>query len=167
MSVTGTVSLSVDVSDAQAAGTTRLTAYTIPVKPATLTTSYTNGSAANMVSKTYQRSASLVATTIDLDLTALVANDDSVGFTHVREVIIYNDDATAAGAKVLTVGLGTNPFSYWLGGTTPTFILHPSTAVRFSCPLQTAGWLVDATHKILRLDSGANTVAYRIVILGD
>ncbi len=167
MSVTGTISLAVDVSDAQAAGTTRLTAYTIPVKPATLSTAYANGSAANMVSKSYQRSSSLVATTIDLDLTTLVANDDSVGFSHVREVLIYNDDATVGGAKVLTVGLGTNPINYWLGGTTPTFIVHPGTAARFACPLQTAGWLVDGTHKILRLDSGVNTVAYRVVILGD
>lgn len=162
-SVTGSVSLSVNMNVAIPTGANVLNGYTVTVNPSPASASYSPGTAANQANKIYQYKGSAVAATVDLDLTAAVCVDGTTGFSHVREKIVYNDDAV----NNLTLGLGTNPFTPYLGGTTPTVIIPPGSVFRIPNPLGTNGWVVDSTHKIVRVDPGANTIAYRMIIIGD
>lgn len=162
--VSGTLTLSSTLNVAVPVGPTALTAYNIGIAP-NLTNSYAAGSGPNQGNKIYQSSLTATGAVADLDLTAAVCVDGTVGFTHVRELWIFND-ATTVG-YTLTYGLGTNPFSPMLGGTTPTVVISPGSVQRFYRPLDTLGWTVSGSIKTVRVDPGANTIAYRIIVLGD
>jgi hypothetical protein len=161
--VSGSIGLAVNLSAKVAAVTNLLTAYPIPVQPAAAGVSYSAGTAANQANKIYAFSGTATAATVDLDLTAAVCVDGSVGFSHVRELIIYNDSLT----QTLTAGVGTNPFTPFFTGTTPAEVIEPGSVFRKAKPLGTNGWVVDSTHKVVRVDPGANTIAYRMIVVGD
>ena len=161
--ISGTIILSVDLKDTLAIGATRLSATSIPCRPADHSVTYGDGTAANSAQGIYQKSASLVATTIDIDMASTVQSNGTVGFTRWRELMISNDSTT----DTLTVGLGAPPFSLaFLGGRTPKILMPPGRCFRQAKPLGSVGY-VTASQTIIRLNSGSATIAYRMVILGD
>lgn len=163
--INGSVTTSASITQALDAGAGgRITAYNVPIQPSE-TESYTAGTGANMANKVAQAAGSAAAAVVDIDLSTIVCVDGSTGFTHIREVLVFNDDTIDA--HTLLMGLGTTPFAPWLAGTTPTIEIRGGASERKSKPLGTLGWVVDSTHKIFRLDPGSNTVAYRVVFLGD
>lgn len=162
--ISGGVSLSCSINVAVAPGT-NLAGYTIPVNPQGQA-SYSAGTGASQASKVYQASLSLAAAVTSLDLTTVVCVDGTTGFSHVREVIIFNDSATD-GQTITLDNVSNTITGYWLGGTTPTTSIQAGTNWRQSKPLGSAGWVVNSTNKILALDPGAATIACRVVILGD
>jgi len=150
-----------------AASTSRLTGYSISIQPAMAAASpgWTNGSAAHQVSKAYQLSGTATAVATDIDLATVICADGTTGFTRVRIFAIYND--ATLDTAILTTGGGTNPFKPYLTGTTPTISIEPGGVLFLIKPLGTLGWLVDETNKVLRLDPGAATVPFRVVIFGN
>lgn len=170
--VSGGVQLSTSLTVAVAATGNVLTAYSVPTQ-VSLPLTYSAGNGANQANKVAQLGGTLNATTLDTDLTSIVCTDDTVGFSHVRELLIIND-ATNASYTLATGndGVVTNAFSPSMtatgnGATGATFAIEPGSPYRAAKPLGTAGWVVDTTHKKLRIDAGANAVAYRIIIVGD
>jgi hypothetical protein len=161
--VTGSVKLQSSISESLAAGATRAAQVTVPLSLES-TTTYTDGSAANMVNDTYYFSGSAAGTPTTINLSTIVCTDGTVGLTYIREIIIANDATNSA--YTLIYGGGTTPFTPELAGTTPTEIIQPGTAKRVvSKPLGTTGHVVSTAVNV-KLDPGANTVAFRIWIFG-
>ena len=160
----GTVNLQVSLTDTLPVGATRLTAYPVPAKPADASIAYSNGTGANQGQKFYMTSQTATAAVVDTDLTAVVCSDGTTGFTNFRELVIYNDHATAN----LTFGLGTNPVtSLFMGGTTPTLIIAPGGVFRHTVPLGANGLVISGTAKVARVDPGAATVPFRMIVVGN
>lgn len=140
--------------------------YNIPVQPPATVLSYAAGTAANQIQKVAAPSGSAAATPASIDLTTIVCVDGTTGFAHWREIVVYNDNTT----NVLTwdfTATNANTAMFGAGGVTAKVTIEPGTFARFSKPLGSAGYTVDSTHKIISLDPGANTIAYRVIILGD
>lgn len=164
--ITGGVTLSLSFVQQLDAGAARLNAYPVPVQPAVLS-SYTSGTGALQVNRLAQGSGTTtISTPVDLNLATLACVDGSTGFSHVREVLIFNDDAT----NPLTVGddgVVTDAWVAYSAGTSARFTVQPGSFLRISKPLGTNGYTVDSTHKNLRIDPGSAAVAYRYVVAGD
>jgi hypothetical protein len=164
--ISGTIKLVVGITDALAAGATRLTAFNVPVQPEHSLT-YADGTTAGLANRVYQAAGTLtISTPISIDLATAGCVDGSVGFTRVRELFIYNTHASAP-LKFGEDGVGTNVFVGTLLGTTPQFQIEPGSVMWMSKPLGSTGFLVDGTHKNLRLDPLAVAVTYKVVVLGN
>ena len=105
--------------------------------------------------------------TDDLDLAGSLSNAFGATITAAEVVAIFIKSA-AANTTNLTVGVGTNPLSGWLGGTTPTVgpirpggvLLRAETDAAGLCAV-TAG-----TGDILRIANASGAAAtYQIAIL--
>jgi hypothetical protein len=166
--ISGTIKLVVGITDALAAGATRLNAFNVPVQPEHSLT-YSDGTTANKANRVYQASGTTtISTPFDIDLATVVCADGSVGFTRVREIVIYNDSTTDGQIlKFGNDGVGTNLFLAGLLGTTPQYQIEAGAPMRFSKPIGTTGMLVDGTHKNVRIDPGAAAIPYRIFVLGN
>ncbi len=165
--ITATIGLNVNIVDTLAVSAGRLTSYVVPVQ-LSVSTSYADGTAANQANRVYQFSGSAAGAPVSIDLSTVVCADGTTGFTKVRELIIFNDATNAAYTLAFgNDGVGTNLFIPMLAGTTPQVAIEPSFPQRFGKPIGTTGWTVDSTHKNIRLDPGVNTVAYRVVVLGN
>lgn len=141
-----------------------LTAYTVPIQPSH-SVAYTAGTAANQINKGAQAGGSAAASAATIDLSTVTCVDGTTGLSHVREYVIYNDSTTAALTLDLTVS---NSLKEWVSaGTGTKLTIEPGAVFRVSKPKGTNGYVVDSTHKIVTLDPGANTVAYRAIFLGD
>jgi len=146
----------------------RITAGSLPFRPAAQDRTYSSdiasGTGANGMLRYIQKGGSLVATTIDINLSTEASSDGTTGLTHYREAHIWNDSAT----DVLVVGLGTTPFTTaFMAGTTPTITVQPGTCWNIPPkPLGTTGYVV-AGANIVRLNSGTATVAWRISFGGN
>jgi hypothetical protein len=131
------------------------------------TITWTHGPAAGQVTKFYDGSRTVAASTNDdLDLSGGTLTDvegATIAFTGVKSVYIENTHAT----QTLTVGGGTNPFLMGLGGTTPTVDVPPGGYLHRENPTA-AGWPVaNAASDILRVANGAGTSAtYKISLMG-
>jgi hypothetical protein len=160
----GTIGHTVNITDTLAAGATRPAAFAAPIQ-ITKSLSYANGNtAALQVNRQYYFSGSAVATPTTINLSTVVCIDNSVGFTFVRELWIWNDGTVDA--HTLACFGGTTPFAPHLAGTTPTQIIHPGGLPGgFSKPLGTAGHAVGSNINV-KIDPGANTIAFRIYVLG-
>lgn len=163
--LTATVTLHAEATDTLPISGTVLTPYGVPCKPPDIQRIYSNGTAANQGTKFYQAKKTATAALSTTDLTAVVCSDGTTGFTHVREIILWNDDAT----NVITLTTPTNSLLLrFLGGTSPTVILQPGVPWAVpAIPLATTGYLVDSTHKTIDVDPGSNTCIYRILVIGD
>lgn len=161
--MSGSSTYTIDVVDTLAAGGTRLTAAVAPCRPSAATVTWADGVTANSVQRMYMKSASLAATAIDINLETVATSDGTTGFIAWRELVIFNDSTT----DDLTFGLGTTPITAsFMGGTNPTVIIPPGGVFRHVKPLGSTGYDC-TTNNGLRLDSGASTIAYRIIILGN
>lgn len=161
--ITGSVKLGSSIVDSLAAGATRPVQVQFPLTLDS-TSTYADGAASRMCNKAYYFSGSAVATPTIINLSTVVCTDGTTGFVYIREILVANDDTVDT--HVLTYGAGTTPFTPELGGTTPTFIIQPGTAVRLvSKPLGALGHAV-STNINLKFDPGAVTVPFRVWIFG-
>lgn len=94
-------------------------------------------------------------------------------FARVNLMLIYNDATN--NAHVLSVKPGaSNPFQDWISGTTPVLKVLPGftlggtnyPGLAMLAGFNQTGFVVDATHKVLTLDPGANTFNYRLFLFG-
>lgn len=145
--------------------------------------SYANGSATMQATKIVAATGNLTtgtaaASVLDLVL-ALDIGGTAAGLTHLRELWIFNDGTSpfsTAGAEYLlwdlsvanSWGIGTGAAGFVETGTTPVIKIQNGSYIRIAKPFGTAGWVVDATHKLICLGTPTEaTTYYRIVALGD
>lgn len=144
---------------------TNLANYSVSVNPSS-TITWATGTGASQANKVAQVSGSAAAAAASVDLSALACVDGQTGFSHWREVIVYNDDATHTLLWDFTA-TNANVAMHGAGGTTDKLTIEPGEWVRFGKRNGTNGYTVDSTHKVISLDPGANTVAYRVYVIGD
>ncbi|MDB5350529.1 MAG: hypothetical protein JWN86_1776 [Planctomycetota bacterium] len=132
------------------------------------TNTYTPGTTANCCNKSAYYSGTLVATTVSIDLSALVVSTGGggSGFNHIRSILIVNMETTD-GHNLTVGGAGSNPLYEFFSASTGKSVIMANGRWLAEKPLGTIGFLTDTTHKILLLDSGANTVQYEMFVMGD
>lgn len=164
MAVTGTVQVAVSLTNLGAGDSTGKQSNTINVGASPVTIS--DGASANQFSKIYRKVISLTAATPQtLDLTALTDDGGaSVSFSTIKEIYMRSKSTTSS-HKVTVGAAASNAFTGPLAGTSPTLDVCASSPVNL-CNLLSSGWTVDATHKSLKLDPGANTQDFELVLAG-
>lgn len=173
--VTGSYTATFTANTLMPVSATNLNAYSVPVSY-TYTQTYASGSTASSILKTATiTDAGTGATSWDLFVTtsgatSVLCADGTYGFTHIREVMIVNRAATTA----FLLLMDSSAANTWLdgtiittSGTTAKISIPAGSCFHMSCPINTAGWVVDNTHKVLKLDPGGNTVPYTVILAGD
>jgi len=146
--------------------------YTLPSLPRDRLTSGTGAGNFNCFSDL--KGASATATT-SYDLQSIVDPlTNTLTFDIVKYIVILNW-ATTAGYKLLWDGTVSNAFAYpfnsiatgkiaippgWTDGT----LIYPGRLILGGG--SAAGMVVDATHKVVTLDAGANTIAHSLFVVG-
>lgn len=167
--------LNVAASFAQTVSSGVVTPQTIPAN-INFNLSFGNGTSAGNVDLIYARQLSLAGTATTLDLTSLTdLSGASINFARVRLVMIQNL-ATTAGYIVTVGAAAATQWTGYLGTTASTVILQPNVGATSNQNVFTfldaysvgasTGAYVDSTHKSLKLDPGANTIAVNILLLG-
>jgi hypothetical protein len=126
------------------------------------------------------KGGSAVGAVVDVDLTAIPDPFGTVvNAANIRFLLLLNDDTVAG--HILNIGAAaTNPWTALFGaGATFKFTVPPGAVLPNTNPVvnfpgmllvgspQTGQLPVTGTSKILRLDPLANTVPYRIFLIGD
>lgn len=200
----GSVNLNVNMNGSVATGTQVFSSYNVPVNAAPIQTSIysgnTSGSTATgsgTVNRIIMLSGTMSATsttaTAVLSMMTTSATQDIGGNTnvwsHVREVIIFNDGIGATtgfvttDASVLSWDMSTTVATAWGASTTsgfaPVFVaaaigtgprveIPAGSSVRFAKPFGANGWTVDSSHyNIVLSNQSGVTATYRVVIMGD
>lgn len=103
----------------------------------------------------------LVSTSTTLDLTALPGPRGSVvSFASIRQIYIFNEATTTL--FTLAAGGAANPWTP--SGFTGTWTIQMQS--RFYAETGDIAWVVDGTHKTLKIDSGAHTIKFKIILVG-
>lgn len=108
----------------------------------------------------------------DLDLAGVLTSALGATLTFVEIVailIINKSKAGVANTTNLTIGVGSNPFLGFLGGTTPTLgPIRPGGIVLLACPADVGiGTVTANTGDILRIANSSGAPAtYQIAIIG-
>lgn len=193
----GAVSFQINMNAAVAVGANNLNAYNVPISAnpiATESYSVAGGTGAGAIQKSLEFSGTMASNTSSATIISLASagtNNVDVGgstaaWAHVRSITIFNDGNssgfTSADANILTwdftatnawgVGGGAaGPITSPAGGTGCKIDIPAGSFLRFAKPWGTAGWTVNVTTAmiiaLLTPAGNANTIAYRIVILGD
>jgi hypothetical protein len=144
------------------AGTTIKSAIPVSTTHSTLV-SYSNGTSALQASKSAYLSATYSAGT-DVDISAVVCVDGTTGLTHVRTLVLVNNSTTVS---ITVGGSASNAFEYFVGATGDKVQLAPGARLLLECPNDATGWLVDVTHKNLKIAAVTGTAVVEIFALGD
>ncbi len=115
-----------------------------------------SGTGSNQCNAVASGTLTLLANTPQtLDLKSLASGSGTLAMTKWKYIRFYNTDATDS----VTVGPGDSN-----GATVPEVVCYPQSPVVLSCLL--AGVTVDATHKDVKFDPGANAAIVEYVIAG-
>jgi hypothetical protein len=129
---------------------------------------FSSGVGANQADKIFSDTRTIAASgTDDLDLAGVLLDPLGAVITLARiKALIVK--AAAANTNNVVMGVGTNPVTTILGGTTPTLNIRPGGVMALFAPDVVAYGVTAATADILRFaNSGAGTsVTYDIVIIG-
>ena len=110
---------------------------------------------------------SLAATSESIDLAVTLTSQLTgavVTFAKVKAILIRNNTATTL-HKLIVGGAAANQFINWVGDATDKIHVGPSGVFLLTSPVD--GFAVTAaTGDILKIDSGALTISYTIVIIG-
>lgn len=130
-----------------------------------------SGTGSRNANQVWSDTRSLVATSEDLDLTSLpAATGDSRGageaFSKIKFLYIFNNDAE--GGDILLVGGAAG--TQWAGAALYFVDVTDKVNVKpqgFMCVEDNVGMAVAAGTKDLKIDAGAGTISYTIVICGE
>lgn len=133
------------------------------------TGSLVNGTGASQADRMWSDQRTIAASgTDDLDLNGTALQDalgTNLALLRIKLLAVY---AATTNTNNVVMGVGTNPVTTILGGTTPTLNIRPGGLFLLTAPDLTAYGVTAATADILRFaNSGAGTsVTYDIVIIG-
>lgn len=165
--VSGTTSVSVNITDVSTTGLAGTSQATATINLGSTTTQWTAGSsnAAGTCDIVYSHHFTLAASPTSINLQSLAGpNGETFVCAHVRFIALR---ITSLDGKTLAIGAaGSNEFDGFLGNG-DLFTAYPgSPYILLNAPLATAP-VVDSTHRLIKVDPGANTVDVDVVILGN
>ena len=127
-----------------------------------------SGTGAGQVDVMYAKAITLSATPVEIDLTTLLdPTGTTVSFGRSREFVAQNPATTAGFDVAISAGL-TNGVA-WLPASGSGLKCRYGSVLRISDKLSTGagnGNYVDATHKNVRFDPGANSLILEVAIGG-
>lgn len=127
-----------------------------------------SGVGANQADKIFSDTRTIAASgTDDLDLAGVLIDPLGATITMARLKLLIVK-AAAANTNNVVMGVGTNPITTILGGTTPTLNIRPGGLLVLAAPDVTGYVVTAATADILRFaNSGAGTsVTYDVILVG-
>jgi len=125
------------------------------------------GTALDQADRLWHDTRTLTATSEDLDLAGGLTDGlgETITFAKVKAVLIVNKNVTA-GAILKIGGAAANQFVNWVADASDIVNVQPGGALLLWAP-SLAGYGVTAdTGDKLKIDSGAATIEYDIVIIG-
>jgi hypothetical protein len=132
-------------------------------------TSVTNSTAGGADSGVHLNFSVVNGSPTSVDLTNLADwIGNAVDFARVKVLMVEHLPTSLATAGVVVGNAGSNPFTGWLGGTTPTITLLPGEFFVVG-GATAAGQVVSGTHKILLLtnsDATHTTALVRVTAFG-
>jgi len=132
----------------------------------TFSDSLTNGTTDNMADQSWADTRTLAATSEDLDLGGGITNGFGTALTmaKIRSITIKNNNTTSG--HTLSIGGATaNAISTLFANTSDIIVIKPNGLLHIEAP--TDGYAVTtATADLLKIDAGANTVVYDIIVVG-
>ena len=137
---------------------------TTPVQPVRINRPFalTNGTGDDQANEIFADTRTLAAASETLDLTSTLANfaGTTIVYTALKGVWIFNRSTTASEDLVIS-----GNFGGVLGGTTPTITLKPGFGILLIGTL-TGYTVTNTSADQLKIDAGAATFAYDIVLIG-
>jgi len=130
-----------------------------------LTDTLANGTGTDQANQIWHDRRTLAATSENLDVAGGLTDPfgATVTFTAIKCILIHNRETTAG--YDLTIGGGTNALVNWVADSSDKVVIGPNAVFLLWHP--GAGYAVTAgTGDILKIDAGANTVTYDIVLIG-
>lgn len=110
----------------------------------------------------------LAATSETLDVTALtrtiLGSTNTVNFARIKGLVIRNT-TTTAGSKLTVGAAASNAWTGWTSVAASTLYVDPNGILFLWAPSATS-WVTSGSSKNIKIDAGANTIVYRIVIIG-
>jgi hypothetical protein len=172
MSSTVSAKISPVVSLAQTPTSGPLNGTTLNLSPTLALTLSAGTGAADLCDRVYYGLLTFVASTPQtLDLTTLTdVLGNAVNFTRVRAIVIQNQ-STVNGVTLTVGNAGANEWDAVLSASGTLGVSGGSPAnpnggfYVQTCP-NTTGWVVDGTHKALKLDPGAAAFTAVVILVG-
>lgn len=125
-----------------------------------------DGTGSKQNDKQWHDRRTLVATSEELDLAGSLTNvfGDTVTFAKIRAILIVNRSKVAT-EKLLIGGSAANAFINWVASSTDIIHIDAGGAFLLTSPID--GFAVTAgTGDKLKIDAGADTITYDIILLG-
>lgn len=113
--------------------------------------------------------ALVASTPQSLDATSLGSVTGLKGdtsFADLKVIDVTNNEAVGSGRKLKVFGVGANGFVGPVNANTDTVVIDPGCRRQFYTR-ESAGWTVDSTHKLIKLDPGTNPVSVTLALVGD
>jgi hypothetical protein len=125
------------------------------------------GVGANNIQWTFSKSATATAAPVTYTLSALVDDQGrTIVLAKVRAFVIAHL-GSVDGQPLLVGGAATNPWAAPFGSATDRQSVRAGGVYAFGGPLATAYPVVAGSSDQLKLDPGANTIAFKIFFLGE
>ena len=162
MSVTSNITTIVAVNQTGTAGL----GTTSNVINASVTTAFSSGTGSGAVDTCLALAGTIAATTLDVSINGTQTDAFGVTLAMARVKLSYVRNKATNDSYTLTVGAAASTiFSSWISTNTEYVNVPASGILLLTAPLAT-GFTAGSSNKLLRLASGANSVAYELVILG-
>ena len=128
---------------------------------------WTDGDAADKAEIVFHDQRTLTATSEDLDLYGNLTDafGNTLSFAKVKAIFIKNKN-TGAGENLIVGGAAANGVSTLFSDTTDKLIIGPDGMLLLTNPSAAGYAITGGTADLLKLDAGANTVVFDIVIVG-
>jgi hypothetical protein len=159
---TGAVTLGSSLQFTVPAAGVGLSSYNVP-GGFSLATGYTSGTGPNQVMKFALFGGTATAAPATLDLSSIPCVDGTTSFTHVREIIIINNDPI----NLLKFDPTVSSSQLFGMEVAAKIDIQAGANLRFFKPLGTNGFVVGGSTHIVTLDPGANTIIYSGIVVGD
>jgi hypothetical protein len=125
-----------------------------------------NGTAADQADLIFHDQRTLTATSEELDLAGGLTDafGNTLTFVKIKALLIHNKSTTAT-EDLLVGGAAANAFIDWVASATDIVTVQPNAVFLLWSPND--GYTVTAaTGDLLKIDSGADTITYDIIIIG-
>lgn len=113
--------------------------------------------------------ALVASTPQSLDATSLGAVTGLKGdtsFADLKVIDVTNNEAVGSGRNLKVFGAGANGLTGPVNANTDVVVIAPGCRRQFYTR-ESAGWTVDSTHKLIKLDPGTNPVSVTLALVGD
>lgn len=129
--------------------------------------SLADGTGKDQADELWHDSRTVTGASEDLDLAGSLTNGlgDVVTFVKIKTIMIKNT-STTAGENLSVGGAAANQLINWVGDASDKIVIGPDGLFILHNPAAAGYAVTAATGDLLKIDSGAATITYEIVLIG-